>query len=148
MMAKKKSQISKKQRKVLNGIFNVELSIDEILEKYNVSISRYASWFLQAAFATEFTRRLNLAWINSKVILARYSTLAVSKLITLTKSESDETIRKACNDILTYQFKELQLVENPQTKLTVTNKDNPEEKITIPDEMHSSILKYLAENKE
>ena len=142
MMSKKKFQITCKQRKVLDKIFTDDLSLEEIFEEFNISPERYIEWFTQDTFVDEFTRRLNLGWIKSKIILAKYAISAVAKLVELTQGKT-EIARKACNDILSYQFKELQLVKKP---LEPEEVKSTEKEIVISPEMHTNILKYLAEH--
>ena len=96
----KRRQLSKRQLAVLDELFSGELSEQAVLEKHKVSKNLYNRWLADEAFTDEFNRRI--AWLNrqGELIIARYSSVAAAKLVQLTESDSAETARKACLDII------------------------------------------------
>lgn len=101
-MAKTK-KLTKKQLAVLDDLFSSELDEQAVLDKYNVSRNLYYRWLADELFAEQFDHRIAAAYRQSAALIARYATLAAAKLVQLTESDSAETARKACLDIISMQ---------------------------------------------
>jgi len=99
-MAKK---LTKKQLAVLDDMFSDELDEQAVLDKYDLSRNQYYKWLIDDCFAEQFDRRIAAAYRQSAALIARYATLAAVKLVHLTDSQSAETARKACLDIISMQ---------------------------------------------
>ena len=133
--------LTSKQLAVLRDLFAGELDESAVLEKHKVRDSLYAQWQADERFCEEFERRLGALNRQSRLIIARYATLAAAKLVQLTESSSAETARKACLDIISL---------GTQTKAD-TNTTKPQDDDSTPQtlspETASRILAALAEEK-
>lgn len=98
-MAKRK-YLRKRQLEVLDDLFGGELDEQAVLKKHGVSRAVYNKWLGDELFASEFSRRLGAARLQSELIIARYSAVAAAKLVQLTESAKEETARRACLDII------------------------------------------------
>lgn len=96
----KRRQLSKRQLAMIDDLFGSELDEQAVLEKYKVSRNVYNKWLADEEFQAEFTRRISGAHLASEALIAKYSLVAAAKLVQLTDSESQETARKACLDII------------------------------------------------
>lgn len=96
----KTRKLTKRQRAVIEDLFLGEMDEKDVLDKHQVSRSLYDRWLADERFIAEFEKRIARAYRQSRVILARYATVAATKLIELTDCEKEETARKACLDIL------------------------------------------------
>jgi hypothetical protein len=102
---------NKKQLAVLDDLFASDLSAEQILEKHRVTNSLYSRWQSDDSYIAELDRRIELLGRNSRILIAKYSSIAAAKLIALTDSANQETARKACLDIIS-----LLKDENPKTR--------------------------------
>ena len=100
-MPKNTKRITKRQRDVLDDLFTGRDNEQQVLEKHKISAALYHRWLAEESFAAEYERRLHYARRQGELLLARYSALAAAKLIELTQSQTQETARKACLDIIT-----------------------------------------------
>jgi len=93
-------RLNKKQLAVIDDLFSGQFDEQAVLEKHKISRNVYNKWLGDNIFTDEFNRRI--AWLNlqSDALIARYASLAAAKLVQLTESESQETARKACLDII------------------------------------------------
>ena len=98
-MARKK-RLSKKQLAVIEEMFSEQFDEQQVLDKHKVSRNVYNKWLADSAFADEFDRRIASARRQGELIIAKYASLAAAKLVQLTESQSEETARKACLDII------------------------------------------------
>jgi len=92
--------LSKKQLAVIDDLFTGELDEQMVLDKYNVSRSVFDKWLADERFIEQFNERIARGFRQSRFIIARYAPLAAAKLVQLTASDSQETARKACLDII------------------------------------------------
>jgi hypothetical protein len=97
----KTSKLTKRQRAVIEDLFLGEMDEKHVLEKHQVSRSVYDRWLADERFTAAFEERIARAYRQSRVILAQYATVAATRLIQLTQCKKEETVRKACLDILT-----------------------------------------------
>jgi hypothetical protein len=93
--------VSKRQRMMLDDLFGGVSSEEEIIEKHKIRRRIYERWLADENFVTEFQRRLQNAYRQGELFIARYSSVAAVKLIELIESKNAETARKACIDIIT-----------------------------------------------
>ncbi len=138
-MPKNTNRITKRQRDVLDDLFTGRNNEQQVLEKHKISQRAYDRWLADTNFAAEFERRLQNARRQGELLLARYSALAAAKLIELTQSQTQETARKACLDIITL------LRPDPAKSLS----DAPAcgeliESTELPPELASRLLSALA----
>jgi hypothetical protein len=94
------NRVTKKQEEVLNDLFKGDRSEIEVLKKYKVSAAFYRKWFDDEVFADEFSFRMEAGKRQCELIIANYAPVAAAKLIGLTECEKEETMRKACLDII------------------------------------------------
>lgn len=91
---------NKRQLAVLDDLFSSDLSAEQVLEKHRVTKSLYSRWQSDDSYIAELDRRIELLGRNSRLLIAKYSSIAAAKLIALTDSANQETARKACLDII------------------------------------------------
>ena len=104
-MAKyKKSDLTRKQRDVLDDMFSGAMSEEEVLERHKVSRLVYQRWLCQEKFAGQFSFCIDSARRQGRMIVARFIPVAAAKLVELTGSEKEETARKSCLDIMSMPF--------------------------------------------
>jgi len=94
--------LTKRQLAVIEDMFDGD---DEqaVLDKHKVSRRLYNKWLADSDFVGEFDRRIDAAYRQSAVLIARYAPLAAAKLVQLTESDKEETARRACLDIISMQ---------------------------------------------
>jgi len=98
----KRKKLTKKQMAIIDDLFAGELDEQAVLAKYKVSRNLYDRWLTDEHFVVQFKERVERAYRQSELIIARYAPLAAAKLVQLTESESQETARKACLDIISF----------------------------------------------
>ncbi|MCJ7777309.1 MAG: hypothetical protein MUP16_03245 [Sedimentisphaerales bacterium] len=96
----KAKKLSKRQMAVIEDLFEGTLDEQAVLDKYNVKRSVFEKWLADEQFIEQFNKRIARSFRQSRLIIARYAPLAAAKLVELTASESQETARKACLDII------------------------------------------------
>ena len=95
------TKLTRRQQAVIDDLFNGELDEQDVLQKHNVSHTLYNRWLADERFTEQFERRIAQAYRSGRIVLARHATAAAVKLIELTDCEKEETVRKACLDIIT-----------------------------------------------
>lgn len=141
-MARKK-RLSKKQLAVIKDLLGGELDEQAVLDKHKVSRNVYNRWLTDENFCAEFDRRIDSARRQGELIIAKYASLAAAKLVQLTESESQETARKACLDIISLPqaaAKKPQGASEPEQA--------GEQQPPLSDETVSRLLAVLAEEKK
>ena len=141
-MAKRKS-LSTRQLAVIDDLFSGELDEQSVLERHKISRNVYNKWLADEDFEAEFKRRISRARLQSEALIAKYSLVAAAKLVQLTESESQETARKACLDIISLPKVAAKKAEQRATLENIDEK--PLERLS--DETASKILAALAEGK-
>jgi len=137
-MPKNTKRITKRQRDVLDDLFTGRDNEQQVLEKHKISQRAYDKWLADGKFAAEFERRLQNARRQGELLLARYSALAAAKLIELTQSQTQETARKACLDIIT-------LLRPDSAKSDIdTPQKNENTSSELPPDLASRLLSALA----
>ena len=96
----RKNKLSKKQLLVIDDLLSGQFDEQAVLDRHKLSRNVYNKWLGDNIFTDEFNQQV--AWLNrqSEALIARYASLAAAKLVQLTESESQETARKACLDII------------------------------------------------
>ncbi len=135
---KKKKLLSKKQLAILDDLFTGQLDEQNVTEKHNINRKLWRKWQSDQDFIAEFERRIAALNRQSKVIIARYASLAAAKLVQLTDSRNQETARKACLDIISFP-KLSAKISDQQPK---TNRSTKSEQ--LPPETASRLLEALA----
>jgi hypothetical protein len=139
-MAKKRRTITKKQSEVLDDLFTIVANEQQILKKHKVDKRLYDRWLADENFVKEFERRLDTARRQGELIIARFANVAAAKLVELTNSESQETARKACLDIINYL--------KPDSGPEPADKPDAEQLPDLLPELASRLLAALAKNDE
>lgn len=93
-------RVTKKQESVLNDLFKGDKSEVEVLKKHRISAVFYRKWLDDEVFAEEFAFRMEAGKRQCELIIANYAPVAAAKLIGLTECQKEETMRKACLDII------------------------------------------------
>lgn len=139
-MAEKK-QLSRRQLAVLEDLFSGGLDEQAVLDKYKISRNLYSRWLANEAFAEQFAQRIDGAYRQSAVLIARYAPLAAAKLVQLTESEKAETARKACLDIISMNHDPSLVSRQTSDEQRATNDG-------LSAETASRILEILANEKD
>ena len=140
----KTNALTKRQLAVIDDLFRGELDESEVLAKHHVSRTHYERWLADERFTEQFERRIARAYREGRMALARYASLAATKLVELTQIDKEETARKACLDILTFQHP----AGTPATQPPSTNKGEPESNpAQLTPETASRLLAALAEQE-
>lgn len=113
-------------------------AIPEAMAKCRVSEAIFRKWTSSQAFNTELAYRQQLAKAQSELLISRFIPVAASKLISLLESEKEETVRKACLDILQLTSRQ------SKTETTTAAKSS---KVSLSPKMAEKMLKLLAEEK-
>lgn len=139
----KRRQLSKKQLAVIEDLFQGQLDEQTVLEKHQVSRNLYYKWLADETFAEYFDRRIAGCYRQSATLIARYAPLAAAKLVQLTESNSQETARKACLDIISMsaQTPDPRPQETQSSKLKTQN-------CQLSPQTASRLLAALAEEKD
>ena len=108
--------LSKKQFLAVNELFEQNGDEKKVLEKFNISVQHWLKWNSEPEFLNEIARKINNQELRTKIIVAKFKPLILSKLIKLSEDESSETSRKSCKDFLEIVFPKEELMpvaENP-----------------------------------
>lgn len=135
-------KLNKKQLSVLDDLFGSDLGENQILEKHSVSRYQLNKWQIDEAYIIEFDKRIEQLNRSSRLLIAKYSTLAAAKLIALTESENQETARKACLDIIGLLKNENQKTQSESRQAEICPQTQ------IEPALAEKLLKTLAEQKQ
>ena len=139
-------RLGKRQLAVITDIFENALTEADALEKNRVTKWLYKKWLDNPFFLAEFDARFDQALRRSKFLIAHCLPLAVQRLVQLIVSEKDETVRKACLDLISLQSSRWL---TPLSNAGLQNSKNPqqqkEDEEELSPEMASKILAVLAE---
>jgi hypothetical protein len=140
MKHKKQKHLTKRQMAVIDALFEGGLDEAAVLAKHKVSTRLYRAWLADDLFADELRFRIDSAKRTSELIIARYSPVAAAKLVGLIDSEKDETVRRACLDILAST--------RQRDEATTESDDSNEYQQDLPPAVASKLLAVLAEHKD
>jgi hypothetical protein len=93
-------KLIRRQAALIEDLFAGTLEEHEVLRKHHVSASLFERWLGDERFLQQFERRIDHAYRQSRMVLASHAPKAATKLMQLMESQSQETARKACLDIL------------------------------------------------
>lgn len=96
----KRKYLTKRQLAVIEDLIVGDMDEAELLKKHGLSRRLFRHWMSSEEFTAELSFRMDSACRQSSFLLARYAHVAAAKLVALTNSEKDETVRKACLDVL------------------------------------------------
>lgn len=133
-----KKQITKKQKTVLDDLFKGDLSEVEVLKKHTISTAVYRKWLVDEAFAEELAFRIQAGKRQCSLIITNYAPIAAMKLVALTECQKEETIRKACLDIISLPL-------GPAGKKRKKGEVSKDEDKDISADLASKILGALAD---
>lgn len=133
----KAKNLTRRQHAVIEDLFTAKMDELEVLEKHHVSGALYSRWLGDKRFVEQIERRITQTYRCGRLVLARYATVAVGKLVALTDCEKEETARKACLDIIT--------LDSPTAKAAIATEDTTETSATeLPPETATRLLAALA----
>lgn len=118
---KKRIRLDKKQRQFLSNVFEDLQSVRFTLQSLRIRPQTLRRWLTKPVFIDALEARLSCFNLQSRIEIVRFAPVAAGGLGTLCSSESDkqESIRKACNDIL-------KLHKELQNSTTAGNDEKPE----------------------
>jgi|WetSurMetagenome_2_1015567.scaffolds.fasta_scaffold811962_1 hypothetical protein len=145
-MAKEK-RLSKKQLSVIEDLFVGQLDEQAILDKHKVSKAVFIKWQMDHRFVEEFNRRIAALNRQGELIIARYAPLAAAKLVGFTESQSQETARKACIDIIEFPKPSVKKADEPAVPSGASKNDNGVAQKELPPETASRLLAALADKR-
>ena len=103
--------------------------------------AEYCKWFAEELFVCEFNRMLEILRLESKLVLARYSSQIAVKMVSLAMEEDSEIALQACMDVINHpDFKAAEPAANPAAE--------EQEEPPLPPEMASRWLSELAEYRD
>ena len=141
-------RLGKRQLAVITDIFENALTEADALEKNRVTKWLYKKWLDNPFFLAEFDARFDETLRRSKFLIAHCLPLAVQRLVQLIVSEKDETARKACLDLISFQSSRWL---TPLSDAGLQNSQNSQPQNRLPqisDEKASRMLATLAEPEQ
>lgn len=137
-------KLTNRQLAVIDDLFSGRLEEQEILDKYKLSRRLYDKWLNNESFNGQLERRVNEAYRQSAILIARYAPVAAAKLIQLTNSDKPETARKACLDIISMPVHTTGPKDKPSVAPQPADASPP---IALNPETAGKLLAVLAEEK-
>ena len=129
--------ITKKQRTVLDEIFDNGLSETDAATKHEIDAATYRKWLKDETYQNEMRLYIESAQRQGRLLIARHCAFAAAKLVGLANSDKEETARKACLDIIgAYQTTEVR-----SEKLEETSEDAD---LNLSQNQAEKILEILA----
>ena len=120
----------------MDDLFKGTLSEVEVLKKHKISTPMYRKWLDDdKMFSDEFAFRIQAGKRQCELIIANYAPAAAAKLIELMEGQKEETIRKACLDIISLP---LELTQHKRKRTA----NDPAEDISA--DLASKMLEILA----
>jgi hypothetical protein len=139
-MSTKKRKLTPRQSAVIEDLFEGGMDESGVLAKHKVSIRIYRRWLSDGPFADELRFRIESARRAGELIIARYSPVAAAKLVGLIDSDKDETVRRACLDILSAGRQ----TDAATTDSAPSNEYQPD----LPPALASKLLEVLARHTD
>ena len=139
MKYRKQKRLSKRQLAVIDELFAGGMDEAEVLQRYKVSTRLYRKWLADELFADELKFRIESAKRAGELIIARYTPVAAVKLVGLIDSDKDETVRRACLDIMSAGRQ----TDTATTDSAPSNEYRPD----LPPALASKLLAVLAEHR-
>jgi len=135
---RKQKRLSKRQLAVIDELFAGGMDEAEVLQRYKVSTRLYREWLADELFTGELKFRIDSARRAGELIIARYTPVAAVKLVGLIDSKKDETVRRACLDIMSAGRQQA----GSAADLAPSNQSKPD----LPPALASKLLAVLAEH--
>jgi hypothetical protein len=134
--------LSDQQKGVLDDLFSGTMSVKEVLEKRQVDRTEYSRWLEDDLFVLEFNRMLELLHLESRLVLARYSSQIAARMISLAMEEDSEISRQACMGVINHPHFKADKIDQ--------QKEKKKEDLTtqLPPEVASKLLTALTEDEE
>jgi hypothetical protein len=148
-LSKRQPRLSARQVKLIDELFESGLDEASVLSRHGVSTTLFRRWLGEAAFADELQFRIDSAERQSRLIIARYAPVAAAKLVSLTdtsstSSQSQETARKACLDIISLPFAN----EDNRGKPALEQGAGPDTHEQLSPQLASRLLAALAKEEK
>lgn len=140
-MKTNESKLNKKQLGVVEELFLGNLEEYEIIEKYKLTKRLFHKWMADEVFMNEMESRIRSSRLKGRLLIARYASVAASKLVELTQDEKEETARKACVDIISLPIERAQ-------EISADHSDNEKGRQSIAPEIASRLLEVLVEGQK
>lgn len=137
-MSTNERELTPRQSAVIEDLFEGSLDEAGVLAKHNVSTRLYRAWLGDELFADELKFCINSARRTGELIIARYTPVAAAKLVGLIDSDKDETVRRACLDIMSAARQ----TDTATTDSAPSNEYQPD----LPPALVSKLLAVLAEH--
>lgn len=137
-MSTKERKLTKKQLAVIADLFEGGLDEAEVLAKHKVGTRLYRAWLGDELFADELKFRIDSARRTGELIIARYTPVAAAKLVGLIDSDKDETVRRACLDIMSAGRQQEEAIRD--------SGDSDQHQPDLPPALASKLLAVLAEH--
>ncbi|HEG44409.1 MAG TPA: hypothetical protein ENH94_10210 [Phycisphaerales bacterium] len=134
-------KLNKKQFDVVDELFLGNLEEYEIIEKYKLTKRLFHKWMADEVFVNEMESRIRSSRLKGRLLIARYASVAASKLVELTQDKKEETARKACVDIISLP------IERARKKPT-DHLDNEKGRQIIAPELAGKLLEVLAKGQK
>lgn len=138
MKYRKQKRLSKRQLAVIEELFAGGMDEMEVLQRHEVSTQLYREWLADALFAGELKFRIESAKRAGELIIARYTPVAAAKLVSLIDSDKDETVRRACLDIMS--------AARQTDTVTTDSAESNEYQPDLPPALATKLLAVLAEH--
>ncbi len=143
MKHKKQKHLTRRQLAVVADLFEGRMDETEILARHKVSTRLYRAWLDDELFEDELKFRIDSARRSGELIIARYTPVAAAKLIGLIDSDKDETVRRACLDIMSAARERIE--SGPVDPAAQNAGDS---RADLPPALASKLLAVLAEHSE
>jgi len=141
-MVRMRKQLSKKQLDVIDDLFTEDMDEVDVLKKHDVKSKLYRKWLGDKLFADELKFRIESGKRQSELILAKFTPMAAAKLVALTEGSKEETVRKACLDIISLPMG-VNFLKEKNTK-----KGQVDRKACLDPELASKLLDVLSKEKQ
>lgn len=139
-MSTKERKLTPKQSAVIADLFEGGLDEAGVLAKHKVSTRLYRAWLADELFTDELRFRIDSARRTGELIIARYTPVAAAKLVGLIDSDKDETVRRACLDIMS--------AGRQTDTVTTDSAESKEYRPDLPPALASKLLAVLAEHAD
>jgi hypothetical protein len=96
----RRKDLSEKKWAVLQDLFYSELDEIAVLKKHNVSRTTYERWLRQKLFSRQFRQYSASLARRTALAVAKAETEVAARLVEITRSQKEESARKACRQVL------------------------------------------------
>ena len=133
-------KLTKRQMAVIDELFAAGMDETDVLARHNVSTRLYRRWLSDELFSDEIRFRIDSARRSGELSIARYTPVAAAKLVGLIDSDKDETVRRACLDIMSAGRQQ----DATTTDTSTLNESQP----VLPPELATKLLEVLAQHAD